>query len=75
MNTGAVGYDHGIDLTRLRGMLLAVFVLGSVGTEIELLLLGHYEEIWQLIPLGLLTVSLTVIVAWVITGGRGVRDR
>lgn len=58
-------------LGTVRVMLLAVFLLGSVGTLVELILLGHYEEVWQLIPLGLLTVSLTVLAAWFIAGGRG----
>ena len=52
-------------------MLLAIFLVGALGTAVELVLLGHYEEVWQLIPLGLLTVSLTVLVAWFIAGGRG----
>jgi hypothetical protein len=52
-------------------MLLAIFLLGAIGTGAELLLLGHYEEIWQLIPLGLLTIGLTVLAAWFIAGGRG----
>lgn len=58
-------------LGRVRGMLLAIFLLGALGTTVELLLLGHYEEIFQLIPLGLLTISLTVLAAWFIAGGRG----
>lgn len=56
---------------RVRVMLLGIFLLGAVGTMVELLLLGHYEEIFQLIPLGLLTISLTVLAAWFIAGGRG----
>ena len=55
----------------VRGMLLAIFLLGALGTAVELILLGHYEEIFQLIPLGLLTVSLTVLAAWFIVGRRG----
>lgn len=61
----------GDSLGPLRGMLLAIFLLGAIGTIVELLLLGHYEEIAQLIPLGLLTVSLTVLAAWFIAGGPG----
>jgi hypothetical protein len=53
-------------------MLLAVFLLGSVGTAAELLLLGHTEEVWQLIPLALITVSLTVVGMWLISGARGI---
>lgn len=54
----------------VRGMLLAIFLLGALGTAAELILLGHYEEIFQLIPLVLLTVSLTVLASWFIAGWR-----
>jgi hypothetical protein len=57
---------------RLRGLLLAVFLLGAVGTAAELLLLGHYEEIWQLVPLLLITVSLTVVGMWLMSHGRSI---
>lgn len=53
-------------------MLLGVYLLGTVGTGAELLLLGHYEEIWQLIPLGLITVSLTVLAMRLIAEGAGI---
>ncbi len=45
-----------------RRALLAVLLLGTVGMSVELLLLGHYEELDQLIPLvlaGLALVTLT----------------
>ena len=38
----------------LRRILLAIFVAAALGTLAELLLLGHYEDRWQLVPLGLL---------------------
>jgi hypothetical protein len=34
-----------------RGLLLWVLLIGLVGTSVELLLLGHYEDRWQLAPL------------------------
>jgi hypothetical protein len=45
----------------LRQWLMAVLVLGLVGTEIELLLLEHYDEPWQLVPVGLIAVALGVL--------------
>lgn len=47
----------------LRTALLGLFLLGSLGTAAELLLLGHVEDTWQLVPLLLLGVSL-LLVAW-----------
>lgn len=35
----------------LRALLLAVLALALLGTGAELLLIGHTEEIWQLLPL------------------------
>lgn len=35
-------------------MLLAVYFLGIFGTGIELVLLGHYAELPQLIPGGMI---------------------
>jgi hypothetical protein len=43
-------------------MVLAVFVLGVLGTGVELLFLGHIIGINQLIPIVLLVMSLLVLV-------------
>jgi hypothetical protein len=45
----------------LRRALLAVLVLGIVGTQGELLLLKHYEDVWQYAPLILNGVALLVV--------------
>lgn len=45
----------------IRTLLLAVFLLGTLGTGIELLLLGHYENPWQWTPLGMIALSLVVL--------------
>ena len=47
----------------VRRALLAVLVLGVVGTEAELLLLKHYEDAWQYAPLVLNGIAL-LIVGW-----------
>ena len=41
----------------LRRWLLWVMILGLVGTEAELLLLEHYEEPWQFVPLVLVALA------------------
>jgi hypothetical protein len=48
-------------LGALRLILLATFVVGVVGVIAELLLIEHYEEIWQLSPLLLLLAALLAL--------------
>jgi hypothetical protein len=47
----------------MRWMILAVFVLGVLGTGSELLFLGHIIGVNQLIPIVLLVMSILVL-AW-----------
>lgn len=49
-------------MKRIRSLLLAIFLLGVLGAGSELVLLGHYEEPWQLVPLGMIGLSLAVLV-------------
>lgn len=46
----------------MRGMLLAIFLLGSISAGVELLLLGHTENIWQWVPLLLIMISLVALI-------------
>jgi len=50
---------------RLRTFLLFVLLIGASGTGTELLLLGHYEDWWQRIPLVGLGVSVALTV-WIL---------
>lgn len=45
----------------LRRFLLAVFLIGAVGTAGELLLVEHFEDPWQYTPLVLIGASLVVL--------------
>jgi hypothetical protein len=45
-------------LATLRRLLLALLVVGIVGTATELLLTGHDEDVWQMIPLVVLGMAL-----------------
>ena len=47
--------------TILRRGLLLIFVLGTVGLGTELLLLGHFEEWRQQVPLALLALGLVLL--------------
>jgi hypothetical protein len=55
----------------VRRFLLAIVALGLIGTEIELLLLAHYEDSWQLVPLVFITLTLIVVAGHAITGSAG----
>ncbi len=57
-------------LDRLRGFLMAILVLGMLGSAADLLLLRHYEDKKQLIPLALIGTTF-VVLAWLgLTGQR-----
>jgi hypothetical protein len=38
-------------LNKIRGFLLMIFLFGQFGAGAELLLLEHYEDLWQMTPL------------------------
>jgi hypothetical protein len=50
-------------LGRIRKLLLMLLAAGSAATGVELLLLGHFEEFTQLVPLVLLAAGLAAA-AW-----------
>ena len=52
----------------LHRLLLAIFTAGLLGTAAELLLLEHFEDWPQLIPLALIALGLGVV-AWYWTSG------
>lgn len=51
----------------IRRLLLGTLVLASAGTLTELLLIGHIESVWQLIPVGLLTLMLLALASWLVS--------
>jgi hypothetical protein len=56
-------------LSAMRRLLLLLVAIGMLATAADLLLLDHYEDSWQLVPLVLIAISL-IVVAWVgISGG------
>lgn len=46
-----------------------LFVFSSIGLLVELFLLGHYEDTWQFIPIGLLILGFLVGMIILITSG------
>jgi hypothetical protein len=55
-----------VHVEALRDWILAILVLGLAGTVIELILLGHYEQPLQLVPVVLILAS-AVALAWHVT--------
>jgi hypothetical protein len=51
-----------MDIVAIRRVILGVLLLGMIGLFAELILLAHYADVKQLIPLGLLTTGISVIV-------------
>jgi hypothetical protein len=45
----------------MRRLLLGILVLGLAGTGTELLLLHHYDNAWQIVPLALIVLALVVL--------------
>jgi len=57
-------------LARLRAVLLGVLGFGIAGTGLELLLIPHTEDVWQLVPLILFAAALAVLVWHAAAPGR-----
>lgn len=47
----------------LRGAILTILVIVLIGTELELFLLKHIEDAWQLVPIVIIPLTLLVL-AW-----------
>src|SRR3954468_22119287 len=50
-------------LETLRGWILGILLLGLAGTVVELILLSHYEQPVQMIPVALIALSIAAL-AW-----------
>jgi len=46
----------------MRGWLLAILIIEMIGTGAELLLIAHYEDPWQWLPIVLIALSLLALV-------------
>jgi hypothetical protein len=55
----------------LRRLILVILTVGMLGTAADLLLLRHFEDIWQLPPLFLIAGALFVVL-WLVVSGRAV---
>lgn len=57
-------------LAALRRLLLWLLLFGLVGTATELVLMGHDEDAWQLIPLAVIAIASIASVAMAVTRHR-----
>jgi hypothetical protein len=64
MDTRRVGTDP-VEL--LRTLVLVVLVIGLLGTVTELVLLEHYEQVLQLVPVVLIAAALVAIIWQVVS--------
>jgi hypothetical protein len=60
-------------LSAQRRLLALTFLLGSVGTGAELLLMEHTEDLWQNVPLVLLALGCGIFAALAMTASVSVR--
>ena len=51
----------------VRRMLLGLLVLELIGTGVELLLMSHFENVWQIVPLALIALVLGIL-GWYAAG-------
>ena len=56
-------------LTTIRRLLLVAFIGGTAGTAVELLLIGHFEDPWQLVPVSLLSLGTLAALAHAVKPG------
>src|SRR5215203_5438033 len=49
-------------LATVRRIVLGLVALGTLGMTVELILVGHYDDVNQLIPLGVAALGLVTIV-------------
>jgi len=55
----------------MRRFVLALVAFGLIGSGAELLLLEHYEDSWQLVPLFLIVLTLGAIAVHLLAAGAG----
>ena len=57
-------------IERMRGWLLAILVMEMIGTGAELVLIGHFEDPWQWLPISLMATALFVLCWFGLSRGR-----
>jgi hypothetical protein len=60
-------------LATLRKALYGILAVGLIGTGAELLLLGHYDDVWRLVPVVLIPLALVALTWRVASSGVAAR--
>jgi hypothetical protein len=55
----------------MRRLMLILLIVAMIGTAADLALLDHYEDFWQIVPLGVLALGLMSVAAAATKGGAG----
>ncbi len=56
-------HQQSATLRAIRWFLMAILLMGLLGTGVELLLLEHTEGFWQWVPLFLIAIGL-IVLSW-----------
>jgi hypothetical protein len=59
-------------LWMMRRLMLLLLTVAMIGTAVDLMLLDHHEDFWQLVPLGIIALGLVSVVAAATKGGAGI---
>ena len=55
-------YESPATASTIRRLVLGLFVIGIIGTAADLLLTGHFEDLWQIAPLGVIAFSAVTLI-------------
>ena len=55
----------------MRRLLLLLLTVAMIGTAVDLMLLDHHEDFWQVVPLGLMALGVVSVVVAAMRGGAG----
>jgi hypothetical protein len=58
-------------LQMMRRLMLLLLTVAMIGTAADLMLLDHHEDLWQIVPLGVIALGLVSVAAATMKGGAG----
>ena len=58
-------------LRMMRRLMLLLLTVAMIGTAVDLMLLDHHEDVWQMVPLGLIALGVVSVAAVGDQGGAG----
>jgi hypothetical protein len=55
----------------MRRLMLLLLSVAMIGTAVDLMLLDHHEDFWQMVPLGVIALGVVSVMLSTIKGGVG----